>query len=155
MKNGMFRTGVALWLMLVMAGCEGGAPTGPGGGPGNSSLTGTWTGPVIESPGGAGSLRLVIDQREGGVSGTFGMVFPDPSFDRNGDISGLASSSSAQLSARFVFGCSPEQLGSGFLPLSVLTATWSRSGDVMKGRYDGYGCVGNIEGDFELTLKSP
>jgi hypothetical protein len=60
------------------------------------------------------------------------------------------------LFARFVLGCSPEQLNSGFLTLSVLTATWIRTGDVLKGRYDGYACIGRIDGEFELTLdESP
>jgi hypothetical protein len=100
-------------------------------------------------------MQLVVTQHEGGLSGTFALAFLDPAFDRSGDVSGLASSASALLSAQFVFGCSPEQLSSGFLTLSVLTTTWSRTGEVLKGRYSGYGCVGNIDGEFEITRQTP
>ena len=54
------------------------------------ALTGTWAGPVTESPGERdGTLRLMLWQVDAGLWGTFALEFPDASFNRAGRVDGL------------------------------------------------------------------
>jgi hypothetical protein len=143
--------GSVLVAGLLAGGCGGDSPTGPG--PATpATLTGTWTGDVTESYGGRGRLRLVIEQVQFALSGSFQLDFDNSARSRAGQLSGSVDlpslPSRMQLSASGGFDCA-----AGQSPQSFVQVSWTRSGDTLKGDYAGFGCVGTITGTFEVKRE--
>ncbi|MCC7045012.1 MAG: hypothetical protein IT183_14195 [Acidobacteria bacterium] len=142
--------GVLLAGVLV-GGCRAGSPAGPGPA-GPTTLTGTWAGAVTESYGGRGRLRLVIEQIQFALSGTFQLEFEDTTRSRGGQLSGNVNlpslPSRMQLSSSGGFDCA-----AGQSPQSFVQVVWTQSGDTLKGDYAGFGCVGTVTGTFEVKRE--
>lgn len=147
----------ARWLtstllpVLLAAGCGTSPPTAPD--PVTSAtLTGTWSGDVHESYGGRGRLRLVLEQVQVAVTGTFQLEFDDATRNREGLVSGNVETDG--LAARVQFS-SPYGLtcGSGQPGESFLQVTWIESPGRLSGRYTGFGCVGTITGTFDVRRE--
>ena len=137
-------------LALLALGCTGRSPTGPEAPA--ATLTGTWQGPVEESYGGRGRLRLSIEQTAFALGGTFALTFDDGSRNRTGMIGGSIGvppvAQRMQLTSSGGLPCEPGQS-----PESFLVLTWSRSGDRLSGQYDGFGCLGTITGTLTVTRE--
>jgi hypothetical protein len=141
--------GVLLAGVLV-GGCGTGTPAGPG--PAAATLTGTWAGAVTESYGGRGRLRLVIEQADFALSGTFQLEFEHSARSRAGQLSGNVNLPSVpsrmQWSSSGGFDCA-----AGQSPQSFVQVAWTRTGDTLKGDYAGFGCVGTVTGTFEVKRE--
>jgi hypothetical protein len=137
---------------LVAGACGQPGPAGPGPVTPPTTLTGTWAGDVSESYGGRGRLRLVIEQAQFALSGTFQLEFENTARSRSGQVSGTVGLPSVpprmQLSSAGGFECT-----AGQSPLSFVQVTWTQSGDTLKGDYAGFGCVGTVTGTFEVKRE--
>lgn len=144
------RTYGVLLAGVLAVGCGAGGPAGPG--PAATTLTGTWAGAVTESYGGRGRLRLVIEEVQFALSGTFHLEFEDTTRSRAGQLSGNVNLPSVpsrmQWSSSGGFDCA-----AGQAPQSFLQVAWTRTGDTLKGDYAGFGCVGTVTGAFEVKRE--
>ena len=137
-RAGLTRAVLAVGLILglaMVAACDVDSPTSPSG-----SLAGTWTGTVIDSLVGTGTIRITISQSGSTISGTWASTFPDPADNNGGTASGTLSGSS--LSATLT----PSNPSS--CPFNV-TATVS--GNRMTGTYAVFTCTIAVTGSLELT----
>ena len=120
--------------------------------PDEATLTGTWTGPVEESYGGRGTMRLVISQYAFSLAGEYAFAFDDSSRNRSGVLTGTTGSAgpprAMQLSGQGGFDCGPDQSTGSFLFLD-----WVHEQGRLSGTYEGFGCVGTIEGAFDLRRE--
>lgn len=138
--------GMAAALFAAVA-CGTSGPTGPD----TAAPGGSWSGTVTESPGGgAGTLRLMVQQTGGGFTGTFSVQFPDVSFNRSGTMQGLVR---APTTAVAISPDAADCPAARVLGGSVLNMTWTQTGDTLKGTYEGFACFGNVAGTFEVTRQ--
>lgn len=144
-------TSIALLVGVLAGGCGQGNPAGPGPAA-PATLHGSWSGEVDESYGGRGRLRLVIEQAQFALSGTFQLEFAQPARSRSGQLSGNDAlrtlPSRMQWSSVGGFDCPAGQSQQSFLQVD-----WTRTGDTLKGDYAGFGCVGTVTGTFEVTRE--
>src|SRR5262249_56472808 len=79
--------GVSLVLALALLRCTGG----------EADLTGTWTGTLIDSIAGTGTLRLTITQNTSQLTGTWQSTFADATNNGGGSLAGGVSEASTPL----------------------------------------------------------
>jgi len=79
--------GVSLVLALALLRCTGG----------EADLTGIWTGTLIDSIAGTGTLRLTITQNTSQLTGTWQSTFADPTNNGGGSLAGSVSEASTAL----------------------------------------------------------
>lgn len=138
---------VGIVVSVLMVACSGSGPTGPG----SAGLGGTWTGTVTEAPGGgAGTLRLTVQQTGGGFTGIFSVQFVEASFNRAGTMQGLVGATTTAVAISSDAADCPvgRTLGG-----SVLNMTWTQRGDSLQGTYEGFACFGNVAGTFEVARQ--
>jgi len=146
------RTGMVLTAVVLAAACGGEGPVGPTPTTTPTTLSGTWTGSVSESHGGPGRLRMVLEQTQFAVSGTFQLDFNDVSRSRTGTVSGNVGLPSVpdrlQLGGTAGFACLAGQSAESFMQIA-----WTRTGDTLKGDYAGFACIGTVTGTFDVRRE--
>jgi hypothetical protein len=124
--------GVAI-LALVLSGCSAAAP---------STVAGTWSGTLVDSLSGPGTIQFTISQSESALTGTYTVKFPAAANAVTGTLAGTLSGSTVTLVL------TPPN-GAGCLE----DVTVSVSGSSMSGTYAYANCGAIDTGTLSLTLQ--
>ncbi len=124
--------GVAV-LGFVLSGCSAAAP---------SSVAGTWSGTLVDSLSGPGTIQFTISQSESALTGTYTVKFPAAANPVTGTLAGTLSGSTVTLVL------TPPN-GAGCLE----DVTVSVSGSNMSGMYTYANCGAIDTGTLTLTLQ--
>jgi hypothetical protein len=124
---------MGLLALVVASGCAPN-PNAP------SSVTGTWTGPVVSSTLGNQAFQLTLTQSGGSVTGFYTVTTPGQATSFSGALTGTVQGTSLTL----------------LLPTGTCIRTWSAtwSGTTISGSYAATGTCGNPDtGTFNLALE--
>ena len=125
--------------MAAVGGCRGGTPP-------TGLFEGRWSGAVVETGRGAGSLELTLSQQGATLSGALRMQVSGI-VDRDGPVVGVASGTSASITY-----VPKERLPCGFGTLSgTLTLTVTVAGDRVTGTYTQFTCSGPASGSIDAS----